>query len=109
VPHPGSLDDSYNITDSQFTSLFPSLSLQRPVGSTLGEAMEHRHNVARNTFIEVDGFKQPGPAPKFSRTESKTPMGVAHAGEHSKEGLADWGFAAAEIDRLASSGAIRQR
>ena len=41
VPHPGSLDDSYNITDSQFTSLFPSLSLQRPVGSTLGEAMEH--------------------------------------------------------------------
>ena len=41
VSHPGSLDDSYNITDSQFTSLFPSLSLQRPVGSTLGEAMEH--------------------------------------------------------------------
>lgn len=76
---------------------------------SLGEAMEHPHNVARNTFVEVDGFKQPGPAPKFSRTESKTPMGVAHAGEHSKQGLADWGFAAAEIDRLASSGAIRQR
>lgn len=41
LPHPGSLDDSYNITDSQFTSLYPSLALQRPVGSTLGEAMEH--------------------------------------------------------------------
>jgi len=41
VTHPGSLDDSYNIKDSQFNSLFPSLTLQRPVGATLGEAMEH--------------------------------------------------------------------
>ncbi len=41
VSHPGSLDDSYNVKDSHFTSLFPSLSLQRPVGSTLAEAMEH--------------------------------------------------------------------
>ncbi len=39
--HPGSLDDSYDITDSQFMSLYPSLVLQRPVGSTLGEAMMH--------------------------------------------------------------------
>ena len=39
--HPGSLDTSYDITDSQFMSLFPSLVLQRPVGSTLGEAMMH--------------------------------------------------------------------
>ena len=39
--HPGSLDDSYDISDSQFSSLFPSLALQRPVGSTLDEAMEH--------------------------------------------------------------------
>lgn len=39
--HPGSLDTSYDITDSQFLSLYPSLVLQRPVGSTLGEAMLH--------------------------------------------------------------------
>ena len=39
--HPGSLDTSYDITDSQFMSLYPSLVLQRPVGSTLGEAMMH--------------------------------------------------------------------
>lgn len=76
---------------------------------SMGEAMEHPHNVARGTFIEVDGVKQPGPAPKFLRTPSKTPMGVAYAGQHSKEGLADWGFAAAEIDKLAANGAIKQR
>ncbi len=44
--HPGSLDDSYDISDSQFKSLFPSLTLQRPVGATLGEAMEHLLNQA---------------------------------------------------------------
>jgi hypothetical protein len=39
--HPGSLDTSYDLTDSQFMSLHSSLVLQRPVGSTLGEAMMH--------------------------------------------------------------------
>jgi hypothetical protein len=39
--HPGSLDTSFDITDSQFMSLYPSLVLQRPVGSTLNEAMMH--------------------------------------------------------------------
>ena len=76
---------------------------------SMSEAMEHHHNLARGTFVEVDGFKQPGPAPKFLRTPSKTPRGVAYAGEHSKEALADWGFAAAEIDKLEASGAIKQR
>jgi alpha-methylacyl-CoA racemase len=76
---------------------------------SMSEAMQHHHNVARGTFVEVDGYKQPGPAPKFLRTPSKTPMGVSYAGQHSKEALADWGFAAAEIEKLAASGAIKQR
>ena len=73
------------------------------------EAIEHHHNVARDTFIEVDGFMQPGPAPKFSRTESKTPMGCAYAGEHTEEALAEWGFGASDIAALTSSGAAKQR
>jgi len=73
------------------------------------EAIKHHHNVARNTFIEVDGFPQPGPAPKFSRTESKTPMGCAYAGEHTKEALGEWGFADADIAALTESGAAKQR
>jgi len=76
---------------------------------SMSEAMEHHHNVARNTFVEVDGFKQPGPAPKFQRTPSHTSRGVAFAGEHSKEVLADWGYAADEIARLERTGAIKQR
>jgi len=35
---------------------------------TMAEAPHHPHNVARGTFIEVDGVPQPAPAPRFSRT-----------------------------------------
>jgi len=73
------------------------------------EAIKHHHNVARNTFVEVDGFPQPGPAPKFSRTESMTPMGCAYAGEHTEEALGEWGFAATDIATLTESGAAKQR
>jgi hypothetical protein len=40
-PTPGSLDSAYDMSDVHFQSLLPSLVLQRPVGATLGEAMEH--------------------------------------------------------------------
>lgn len=35
------------------------------------EALEHPHNVSRQTFIDLDGVTQPGPAPRFSRTPSE--------------------------------------
>jgi alpha-methylacyl-CoA racemase len=34
----------------------------------MDEAPQHEHNVARNTFIEIEGVVQPAPAPRFSRT-----------------------------------------
>ena len=34
------------------------------------EAHLHPHNVARSTFVEVNGTVQPAPAPRFSRTPS---------------------------------------
>ena len=35
---------------------------------SLAEAPRHPHNVARGTFVEVDGVIQPAPAPRFSAT-----------------------------------------
>ena len=32
----------------------------------MDEAKENPHNIARKAFIEIDGFKQPAPAPRFS-------------------------------------------
>ena len=40
-PTPGTLDPAYDMSESHFQSLFPTLVLQRPVGANLGEALEH--------------------------------------------------------------------
>lgn len=32
------------------------------------EAMAHPHHAARGTFVDIDGARQPAPAPRFSRT-----------------------------------------
>ena len=40
---------------------------------SMEEAPDHPHNRARNAFVEVDGVRQPAPAPRFSRTSSRSP------------------------------------
>ncbi|BBH68969.1 CoA transferase [Actinoplanes sp. OR16] len=37
------------------------------------EAPDHPHNQARHTFVEVDGLRQPAPAPRFGRTPASAP------------------------------------
>ena len=76
---------------------------------TMGEAMKHPQNVARGTFVDIDGVKQPGPAPRFSRTESAVGGPPAFAGQHSSEALADWGFDRRKIAALLETGAVKQR
>jgi hypothetical protein len=39
-PMPGTLDAAYDMSESHFQSLYPTLVLQRPVGANLGEALE---------------------------------------------------------------------
>ena len=73
---------------------------------SLAEAPEHAHMKARNTFVEVEGVRQPGPAPRFSRTPGVIERPPAHAGEHTDEALADWGFPRADVAQLRNSGAI---
>jgi len=73
---------------------------------SLAEAPEHPHMKARNTFVEVEGVRQPGPAPRFSRTPGVIERPPAHAGEHTDEALADWGFPSGDVEALRKSGAI---
>lgn len=56
------------------------------------EAQEHPHNVARGTYIELDGIKQPAPAPRFSRTPSEIQFGSQAAGESTELVLKEWGL-----------------
>jgi len=40
---------------------------------SMGEALAHPQNVARRTFIEIDGVAQPAPGPRFSMTPAAAP------------------------------------
>ena len=72
----------------------------------LDEAPQHAHNVARQTFIEVDGVTQPAPAPRFSRTRAEVTRGPAESGQHSAEVLGDWGLTPEEIVAMRNDGVI---
>lgn len=70
------------------------------------EAQKHPHNVARETYIEVDGLVQPAPAPRFSRTPSEVQFGSRAAGENTDEVLQSWGFSADRIQELREGKAL---
>ena len=73
---------------------------------TMNEARAHPHNVARKTFIDVDGAPQPAPAPRFSRTPGAVGRAPIVPGTDTDDALADWGFAPEEIAALKDSGAV---
>jgi alpha-methylacyl-CoA racemase len=77
----------------------PVLSMQ--------EAPRHPHNVARGAFVDLDGYPQPAPAPRFSRTPAGLPKPPPAIGAHTDEVLREAGFTDAQIEALRRSGAIR--
>ena len=73
---------------------------------SMAEAPHHKHNKARDTFVEVEGIVQPGTAPRFSRTPGGVRRPPPRPGEHSIEALRDWGFKTDEIAALRAAGAL---
>jgi alpha-methylacyl-CoA racemase len=72
----------------------------------LEEAPKHAHNVARETFVTIEGVVQPAPAPRFSATPGAIQGPPPKIGAHNDEALADWGFTAAEVAALKEKGAL---
>jgi alpha-methylacyl-CoA racemase len=70
------------------------------------EARAHPHNVARGTFVEVDGAPQPAPAPRFDRTPSEVRRAPVAAGTDTDTALLDWGFAAEHVAALKQAGIL---
>jgi len=75
---------------------------------TMAEAPFHPHNIARGTFIEVDGVVQPGPAPRFERTPAGIPTPPQAPGAGTRAALIDWGIPANRIDHLLAAGVLRE-
>ncbi|MGH3492044.1 MAG: CaiB/BaiF CoA transferase family protein [Sciscionella sp.] len=72
------------------------------------ESWTHPHNVARGTFVELEGVVQPAPQPRFSRTAAQVDGPPPVPGEHTREVLGDWGVPMAQIERWEQTGAARQ-
>lgn len=73
---------------------------------SLDEAVKHPHNVARKTFVEVEGVLQQAPAPRFSRTQPEIQGPPTEPGEKTESALSDWGFSSVEIESLKRASAI---
>ncbi|MEP6343783.1 MAG: CaiB/BaiF CoA-transferase family protein [Maricaulaceae bacterium] len=73
---------------------------------SLAEAPHHPHNVARGTFVNVDGVVQPAPSPRFLGTPSVKPKIAPQSGADTDHVLTALGHDAAAIAALRSSGTI---
>ncbi len=58
----------------------------------LQEASEHPHNIERESYIEINGMKQPAPAPRFSNELDKKISAPHKAGADNEEILKEFGI-----------------
>jgi alpha-methylacyl-CoA racemase len=70
------------------------------------EAHLHPHNMARSTFVEVNGTVQPAPAPRFSRTPSAISKPPSPPGADTISALVEWGVSEDAVKKLRESGAL---
>ncbi|AII10921.1 CaiB/BaiF CoA transferase family protein [Rhodococcus opacus] len=73
---------------------------------TMTEAPDHEHLRGREVFVEIEGVRQPAPAPRFDRTPGAIQRPPAVVGEHTREVLDEWGVR--DIDTLISEDAAIQ-
>jgi crotonobetainyl-CoA:carnitine CoA-transferase CaiB-like acyl-CoA transferase len=65
---------------------------------SMDEAHEHPHNLARSAFIDIDGQKQPAPAPRFGTTKLGYPASPGSVDP--RETLRSWGLSSSELAAL---------
>ncbi len=70
------------------------------------EAPLHPHNQARQNHIELNGVKQPAPAPRFQAHQLDTPEPPRAEGADTETVLAEFGFSEQEITALKQAGAL---
>jgi alpha-methylacyl-CoA racemase len=70
----------------------------------LGEAPVHPHNLARRTFLDLNGVFQPAPAPRYSETKLERPDPPRREGQDGETILAELGYGTAEIEAILKAG-----
>ena len=93
-------------TRAEWTSLMEGTDVCFAPVMGLKEAATHPHNVARQTFVTIDGVVQPAPAPRFSATPGAIQAPPPAIGADNEAALADWGFTPDAIQALQTAGAL---
>ena len=93
-------------TRDQWTSIFENTDACLSPVLTAVEAIEYPHSKERDAYEKIDGYMQPAPAPRFSRTPSKVKHGIHQAGQDSPDILLSAGFKEQEIKELQASNAL---
>ncbi|NNE39896.1 MAG: CoA transferase [Marinicaulis sp.] len=73
---------------------------------SMTEAPDHPHNRERGSFVDVNGAKQPAPAPRYSSTENNAPAPSPQVGSNATEILALLNKSDDEIAALREAGVI---
>jgi len=71
---------------------------------SFSEARRHPHTLARHGHISMARLEQPAPAPRFSATPAEVSRVPPERGALGRAALKDWGFSAADIERLKKAG-----
>lgn len=73
---------------------------------TPSQAVQHPHNVARGTFLEINGVSQPAPAPRFAVNVPSEPTPAAVIGADGRAILHEAGYTTKEIAELLERGVL---
>jgi alpha-methylacyl-CoA racemase len=93
-------------TREEWTAVFAGTDACVEPVLSLTEAAADEHLAARRTYVTRDGFIQPAPAPRFSRTPAELPDPAPVPGQHTIEALTAWGLADA-ADLVACGAAVQ--
>jgi alpha-methylacyl-CoA racemase len=72
----------------------------------LEEAPVHPHNIARRTFLDLEGVFQPAPSPRYSAMQLDRPDPPRTEGEDGDTILGELGYSAAEVNAFRASGVL---
>jgi alpha-methylacyl-CoA racemase len=93
-------------TREEWTAVFAGTDACVEPVLSLTEAAADAHLTARQTYDTTDGFTQPTPAPRFSRTPGQLSDPAPAPGQHTLEALTAWGLPDA-ADLIACGAALQ--